>query len=146
MAIEFYSTRGPHGCFSNFSRHPITIDGETWPTTAHYFQAMKFPDDADRRARIRTAKTAADCKKVAWEKGVPIRADWDTHRLEVMRVALRAKFTQHDDARETLLGTGDEELVEHTSKDRYWGDGGDGRGQNMLGKMLMELRDALRNE
>ncbi|MGE3852733.1 MAG: NADAR family protein [Planctomycetota bacterium] len=146
MAIEFYSTRGPHGCFSNFSRHPITIDGETWPTTEHYFQAMKFPDDADRRARIRTAKTPADCKKVAWEKGVPIRADWDTHRLEVMRVALRAKFTQHDDARETLLGTGDEELVEHTSKDRYWGDGGDGSGQNMLGKMLMELRDALRNE
>ena len=50
MAIKFYSTsEETYGCFSNFSRHPVQIDGTTWPTTEHYYQAMKFPNDAERR-------------------------------------------------------------------------------------------------
>lgn len=40
--IKFYSTRGEYGCFSNFSRHPIKLDGNLWPTSEHYFQAQKF--------------------------------------------------------------------------------------------------------
>jgi ribA/ribD-fused uncharacterized protein len=65
---------------------------------------------------------------------------------DIMREALRAKFTQHEDLRKILLETGDARLVEHTTNDRYWGDGGDGSGLNMLGKLLMELREELRNE
>ena len=45
---------------------------------------------------------------------------------------------------EILLGTGDALLVEHTNKDNYWGDGGDGRGKNMLGRILMEVREKLK--
>ena len=63
-----------------------------------------------------------------------------------MRAALRAKFTQHPALRSLLVGTGDAELIEHTANDRYWADGGDGRGKNMLGKLLMELRAHLRTE
>ncbi len=58
--------------------------------------------------------------------------------------ALRAKFTQHEDLRELLLSTGNAQLVEHTASDRYWADGGDGSGKNMLGVLLMRLRDELR--
>ncbi len=61
-----------------------------------------------------------------------------------MRQALRAKFTQHDDLRILLLGTGEAVLVEHTEKDHYWGDGGDGSGKNRLGQLLMEIRSELR--
>jgi len=61
-----------------------------------------------------------------------------------MKDALNAKFTQHDALKRLLLGTGNRQLVEHTSNDDYWGDGGDGSGQNLLGKLLMELRDQLR--
>jgi predicted NAD-dependent protein-ADP-ribosyltransferase YbiA (DUF1768 family) len=43
-----------------------------------------------------------------------------------------------------LLETGNKTLVEHTTRDKYWGDGGDGKGKNMLGKMLMIIRDELR--
>jgi N-glycosidase YbiA len=57
---------------------------------------------------------------------------------------VRAKFRQHDELRELLLSTGDEEIVEHTTNDAYWADGGDGGGLNMLGKILMEIRAELR--
>ena len=60
----------------------------------------------------------------------------------MMYVALYAKFTQHGELKR-LLGTGDRLLVEHTERDRYWGDGGDGRGGNHLGKLLMKLRKEL---
>lgn len=63
-----------------------------------------------------------------------------------MRDAVRAKFTQHDELRLLLLSTGSAKLVEHTTNDAYWGDGGDGSGRNMLGRILMEVREQLRAE
>ena len=55
--------------------------------------------------------------------------------------ALRAKFDQHVEFRGVLLGTKGIRLVEHTVNDNYWADGGDGSGKNVLGKMLMQIRD-----
>ncbi|QDU94018.1 NADAR domain-containing protein [Lignipirellula cremea] len=63
-----------------------------------------------------------------------------------MREAVLAKFTQHEDLRELLLSTGDAKIVEHTENDDYWGDGGDGRGKNMLGRVLMDVRQSLRDD
>lgn len=60
-----------------------------------------------------------------------------------MREALIAKFEQHETLRTLLLSTGDAKLVEHTENDSYWGDGGDGSGRNMLGQLLMEVRQKL---
>ena len=65
-------------------------------------------------------------------------------KVEVMRRAIDAKFRQHDELRELLLSTGDEELIEETDEDAFWGCGSDGRGRNMLGRLLMELRERLR--
>ena len=61
----------------------------------------------------------------------------------VMLKALRAKFNQNDELKTMLLGTGEAKLVEHTEKDSYWGDGGDGSGENMLGKLLIQVRQEL---
>jgi hypothetical protein len=60
-----------------------------------------------------------------------------------MEKALIAKFTQHEDLRALLLGTGDAPLIEHTANDDYWGDGGDGSGANRLGILLMKVRQTL---
>jgi ribA/ribD-fused uncharacterized protein len=62
-----------------------------------------------------------------------------------MRTAIRAKFSQHGELRSLLLSTGSATLVEHTSNDSHWGDGGDGSGQNMLGRLLMEERARILN-
>jgi ribA/ribD-fused uncharacterized protein len=70
--------------------------------------------------------------------------DWESVKVSVMTEAVRAKFTQHDELRITLLGTGDAKIVEHTENDDYWGDGGDGSGKNMLGQILMRIRSELK--
>jgi ribA/ribD-fused uncharacterized protein len=74
-----------------------------------------------------------------------LRRDWESVKVNVMREAVLAKFTQHRDLRELLMSTGDATIVEHTDHDDYWGDGGDGRGKNMLGRILLDVRRALRN-
>lgn len=61
-----------------------------------------------------------------------------------MRTAVRAKFEQHASLRNELLATADATIVEHTTNDAYWGDAGDGSGRNMLGIILMEIREEIR--
>lgn len=46
--INFYSTSDDYGDFSNFAARPIKVDGNTWPTSEHYFQAQKFLDEKYR--------------------------------------------------------------------------------------------------
>lgn len=143
--IRFYRTDEPYGEFSNFSRHPITLGGRTWPTSEHYFQAQKFVGTAHEE-RIRQAPTAADAARLGRSRDFPLRSDWEAVKEEIMLEALRAKFTQHASLRRVLLETEDSVLVEHTGNDSYWADGGDGRGLNRLGMLLMHLRDELRAE
>ena len=57
-----------------------------------------------------------------------------------MLKALRLKFKTHPDLRAKLLETGSSKLVEHTPRDSYWGDGGNGSGKNRLGVLLMKVR------
>jgi ribA/ribD-fused uncharacterized protein len=63
-----------------------------------------------------------------------------------MMEAVEAKFRQHEALRALLLDTGDAMLVEHTKRDAFWGDGGDGSGRNELGRILMAVRERLRSE
>ena len=143
--INFYSTTGEYGCFSNFSRHAIHLKGKRWPTSEHYFQAQKFADTEHEEA-VRRCKTAREAANRGRSRKLPLRRDWESVKEQVMLEALRAKFTQHEDLREILLGTGEALLVEHTTNDSYWGDGGDGSGKNRLGQLLMQVREELRGE
>ena len=134
----------PYGFFSNFDRkHPITINGVEWPSTEHYFQAQKFAG-TDHVEAVRKAETPSESASMGRDRNRPLRKDWEQVKDDVMREAVRAKFTQHADMKALLLNTGDSELIEHTINDSYWGDGGDGSGKNMLGKILMEIREELR--
>ena len=143
--INFYSTKDAYGCFSNFSAHPFKLKGKIWKTSEHYFQAQKFAG-TEHEEEIRLIDSPMVAARAGRSRQKPLREDWEVVRDDVMREAIRAKFTQHEDLRKILLETGDAILVEHTANDRYWADGGDGSGLNMLGKLLMELREQLRNE
>ncbi len=145
MQIFFYETDKAYGCFSNFSRHPISVDGVVWPTSEHYFQAQKFLAKADAEA-VREATTPFIAAQMGRERHRSFRPDWENVRDQVMLNALRAKFVQHTELREILLSTQGAQLVEHTKNDRYWGDGGDGTGQNMLGTLLEQIRTELSEE
>jgi len=138
--IHFYRVSDDHGCFSNFSPHPIRLGGKTWPTTEHYFQAQKFEDEK-HRDEIRNANSPMIAARLGRDRKKKLRRDWESVKVGIMTDAVRAKFTQHEDIRKVLLDTGDAKLVEHTENDSYWGDGG---GKNMLGQVLMRVRDELR--
>ena len=143
--IQFYRVSEPYGEFSNFSPHPFDLKGKVWPTAEHYFQAQKFAG-TEHEDLVRLAKSPMVAARMGRSRERPLRQDWETAKEDIMREALLVKFTQHPALRSLLLSTGDAELIEHTTNDRYWGDGGNGKGKNRLGQLLMELREQLQTE
>ncbi len=114
--INFYSVSDPYGEFSNFAAFPIRLDGRTWPTSEHYFQAMKFKDEK-YQSEIRNEKSPMKAARMGRSRKRPLRKDWESVKDAVMEKAVLARVTQHDELRELLLETGDANLVEHTTND-----------------------------
>ena len=142
--IYFYSNREePYGVFSNFSAHGFQLEGRYWPTSEHYFQAQKFAGTAHEE-EVLQAKTPKEAAERGRQRQRPLRPDWESVKEDVMRRALKAKFTTHAELKALLLETGEAPLVENAPGDRYWGSGRDGSGLNRLGHLLMELRQELR--
>ena len=130
--------------FSNFSNHSVTIDGKYYPTTEHYFQSMKFiTTDSEWAEAIRKSNTPYLCKIMGGSREHPLRKDWEQVKDDVMRKALLAK-SNHKDFVNELMSTGDKILIEASPTDYYWGEGKNKTGKNMLGILLMELRNNLR--
>lgn len=121
------------------------MNGAWYPTVEHYFQAQKF-HDAAYQEKIRQARAPKDAKTLGQTRQIPLRADWEEVKDEIMFEACLAKFQTHRDLKELLLATGDEELIENAPSDYYWGCGKDGTGQNKLGKVLMQVREKLRED
>jgi ribA/ribD-fused uncharacterized protein len=144
VTIYFYGAdEVPYGCFSNFSAHGFDLDGHSWPTSEHFFQAQKFAD-ARHADRVRRAAGPMRAAELGRDRSRPLRRDWERVKDDVMRRAVLAKFTTHADIRAILLDTGDDEIVENTGTDHYWGRGRTGTGRNMLGRILMRTRTRLR--
>lgn len=114
--ILFYRLNEPYGEFSNFSPHPFKLNGKQWPTSEHYFQAQKFAG-TEHEDEIRRAKSPMIAARMGRNRRWPLRPDWESVKENVMRQALRAKFTQHPELRELLVATGDAKLIEHTAND-----------------------------
>ena len=136
------SFRGEHFFLSNFFPSRICIDGKWYGTNEHWYQASKAESEADHE-RVRLAPTAAVAKKIG--RSIKIRSDWDQIKDGVMRRGLSAKFAVPE-LRERLLATGDAELIElNTWHDEIWGiDIKTGKGENRLGKMLMQIREEIK--
>jgi N-glycosidase YbiA len=142
MPILFYSPREqPHGCFSNFSAHGFDLDGVWWPTSEHYYQTQKFIG-TPYAEQVRQACSPREAANLG-RRDVPPRPDWEQIKDDLMRWAVLRKFETHADIRAILLATGDEEIIENSPTDYYWGCGTDGSGRNMLGQILMQVRQVL---
>ena len=130
---------------SAWSRHGFELDGEIWPSVAHYFEAMKFTD-ADLRRTICIADTPDAARRVARRNRRRIRDNWNTLRETYMTRGVYRKCRTSEDAAAALLATGERRIVETSQSDYYWGCGRDTRGLNTYGKVLMQVRARLRNE
>lgn len=147
-AVILFNSKTPEWAWmSNFSSHPVvSVDGRiVAPTAEHAYQASRTLDGA-WQARILAARTPAQAKQLG--KEAPDRPGWAEMKTDRMLRILLAKFRQHTDLGVRLLATGSAELIHHTPwGDRFWGDGGvGGRGQNVMGNLLMQVRDVLRAE
>lgn len=143
MPILFYSKSPDYGWLSNFSEDGFTLDGVRWASVEHYYQAQKY-SGTEAADRIRKAESPLKARKAGQDRSLAPRADWDAVKEEVMRLAVRAKFEQNRRVRALLLATGPEELVHESGSDLFWGRNQDGVGDNRLGLILMEVREALR--
>ena len=134
------SFHGPHAFLSNFAASPVVLDGETYPTVEHAFQAAKT-FDPEQRQMIRDANTPATAKRLG--RRVTLRPDWEQVKFDIMRGLLQQKFADPD-LRQALLDTGEAELIEgNTWNDRTWGKvlrQGKWVGKNWLGELLMAIR------
>ncbi len=140
---------------SNFSAFTLQWKGYRFDTSEaayHWekFQPFGITSSATRMDRqvvqdaVRRAPSAHEAFKIAERHAAVRRTDWGAVKVDVMREILRAKVEQHEYVRRKLEQTGDRELVENSWRDSFWGWGPNRDGQNMLGKLWMEIRAELR--
>ena len=137
---------GDFAFLSNFFNSPFEHEGIVYPTNEHFFQAMKTLD-RDKRVQIAAALTPGLAKRMG--RTLHLRPDWEDIKEDVMLQGLRLKFSKRR-LKEMLLNTGDEELIEgNLWYDNTWGSCNcaecKGKGKNLLGQLLMKVREELRN-
>ncbi len=139
QAIYFYAANAKYGELSNFSAHGFEHDGLFYPTVEHFYQTHKFEDESycNKIRKADTPKIAADLGKT---RAIPIREDWERMKNKIMTLAVSLKFNLNDTARNVLINTEDELLIENSPYDNYWGIGRTGEGKNHLGTILMRER------
>lgn len=150
------SFSGRWSFLSNFYPCDIVYQGITYPSTEHYYVAMKINDSQtingqfyskiDVRELISKISTPGQVKRFG--RSLKLRSDWDQIRLKVMEWCLREKF-KNDALSEMLINTGDEELIEGNYwHDNYFGSCTcskcGGKGENHLGRILMKIRDEIK--
>lgn len=158
--IFFWSVKDKYGMFSNFYPCVFTDeDGLVYNCSEQYFMVQKLKTfDKNNRVLLDKMLCETDPKKIR-QLGRQVRnydeQQWDLIRYSVMLQGLTYKFTQNPDLQKILLGTGEQMLAEASPYDQVWGIGmfasdakaqhpSQWRGQNLLGKALMKLRDHLK--
>lgn len=141
----FLSMTDSEDPLASYSPYPFELDGMEWPSVEHYAQAMAF-DSPAMMAKIRDTPHPDLARKAArrafWKK----RRDWKKRRRVVMTRGVYIKCRTHPEAARALLDTGDRHIVENSLYDHFWGCGRDQRGDNHYGRVLMDVRDKLRQE
>ena len=133
--------------FGSYADYPFKLDDKEWPTVEHYFQAMKFEDEA-LQEKIRQADSAEKARKMGRSRlrKKQIRSDWKNIRQVIMTRAVYTRCRTYSHLTQQILDTGDNKLVENNSYDYFWGCGRDRRGENRYGQVLMNVRKKLKEE
>lgn len=151
--IKFKMASDSYGCFSNFYKKMIIVDGIKFKTSEHLYHYKKFkflqnigdPITDQMIQSIIDAPTPKETKRLG-HMNMPSIAHWDDVKVDHMIDVLREKF-KYPRFKEILIDTGDDIIMEDSQYDTFWGCGNyRNPGLNMLGKCLMRLRDELREE
>ena len=142
------------GEFSNFYNSKFTLDNIEFDNSEQYFMHQKalFFNDNEIASKILKATTPAKCKYLGREIKNFSDSKWATVRYDMMLTGCRAKFTQNNRLKNILINTDNLIIVEASPTDKIWGVGlaiddkdilhiERWKGQNLLGKVLMNLRE-----
>ena len=133
---------GKFAWLSNFFPCQVSHQGLLFQSSEAAFQASKSLDMIERRKF--TAVHAGKSKRMG--RKLQIRSDWEEVKIQMMREILQCKFSQNPELKSKLLATGNAQLIEGNSwNDTFWGVC-KGVGKNHLGKLLMEIRNSLKEE
>jgi len=148
--IVFCKTKEEFGGLSNMAAgFPICVNGVPIRTSEALYQMCRYPNIPELQEKIINQKSPMTAKMVAKPYRTQTRSDWDDIRIRVMRWCLRVKLAQNWDIFSSLiLSTNDLPIVEHSKKDMFWGaklekEGDLLVGMNILGRLLMELRQEI---
>jgi ribA/ribD-fused uncharacterized protein len=152
--VVVHKTKESFGGLSNMaSGFPLLVNGIRILTSEALYQACRFPHLPDVQREIIGQRSPMTAKMKSKPHRKESRRDWDYVRNNVMRWCLRVKLAQnYEEFGRLLLATGDRPIVEQSRNDDYWGAkvvsiaGDTLTGQNILGRLLRELRELLKND
>ena len=151
-SVVFLKTNERFGGLSNMAPgFPLQVNGVRIRTSEALYQACRFPRRPDVQRQIIDDPSPMTAKMRSKPFRADTRPDWDAVRVKIMRWCLRVKLAQNwREFGRLLLATGDRPIVEQSRKDDFWGakvaDDGSLVGMNVLGRLLMELREQLKGD
>ena len=133
--------------FSPYTSHAIKLNNILYPTVEHAYQCMRYDDQ-----KIIQEILSATSPVKAWQISTKYKSvqipHFRSHKREIMKTLMRLKMEQHEEVRNSLIDSGDMEIIKHITTyppgDGFWDDGENGEGQNEMGKIWMEIRNELK--
>lgn len=144
MSVDFYKEFGELGYLANYSLYGFLKNGIYYPTAEHYYQSEKF-DDVLLKEKIIQAKTPHEAASIGRDRNNIRRENFTNIKLDVMYEGVLEKFLQNSDIRSKLIETGKQEIREMTVKENYWGMGPKLDGKNEFGRILMKVREEVKD-
>ena len=141
----FFSRHDAHELLGSASSHPFTLDNKQWPTAEHYYQAMLF-DNSKIQDQILALPDAKSVQTFSKWRFFQKKKGWKKLRQVLMTRAIYTKCKTYPEVAEKLLATADNKLVENSAYDYFWGCGRDRRAENTYGKVMMNVREKLKQE
>jgi ribA/ribD-fused uncharacterized protein len=141
--IGFYRATGTYGFLSNLYKKSLTFEGVEFKTAEHAYQYGKFEDPETQEWAMKAPKPHLLAILAHGLFSWDIVKNWSNIKVNRMLEVLRVKFSDPE-LREKLLETGKCRLIEQSKSDPFWGIGKKLNGKNMLGKLLMKVRDEIK--
>lgn len=148
--ITFKSTKGKYGGLSNMAPNfPVYINDLLINNVETLYQSLRYPDFPEIQQNILNLNSPISAKLHARQFIEKTRSDWDNNRFKIMKFCIQVKYYHNQKTfGDLLLQTNNSPIVEFTFEDKVWGATDDGEyyeGTNALGRLLMELRESIRN-
>ena len=148
---SFCKGDAPWGIFSNFGKTPLGVDGVNFDCSEKLFQVMKFADTESRKAVFGAKGQTMKMKAKHQEKAGIVRPDWGEIIVDAMNFCLMQKYVQSEAFRKELeysrgLFIVEDQTTFQKNNPDTWGaklssEGKEYIGPNLMGRLLMELRD-----